>query len=127
MKLSEVKGEKALDMLADLIEPVMEIIDDKEISEILKSRDKKKSESTKIILSKAVAKAIKNHKDAVIRILATLDDVPVEKYECTIMSLPKKLLDILNDPAIFELFTLQGQETPTSSGSVTANIMESGN
>lgn len=125
MKLSEVKGEKALDMFADLIEPVTEIIDDKEISEILKRRDK--NAGIKATLGKAASKAIKNHKKAVIRILATLDDVPVEKYECTIMSLPKKLLDILNDPAIFELFTLQSQETPIPSGSATANIVESEN
>ena len=126
MKLSEVKGEKALDMFADLIEPVTEILDDKEIAKIWKSR-RKDGAGTKAILGRAVSAAIKNHKQAVIQILATLDDVPVEQYECNIMSLPKKMLDILNDPAIFELFTLQGQETQTTSGSAMVNTTESGN
>lgn len=117
MKLSEVKGEKALDMLADLIEPIMEIIEDKEVSKILKSRhnkdkdEKDKAESTKIILGRAVSAAIKNHKKAVIAILATLDDIPVDQYECNLLSLPKKMMDIINDPAIFDLFTSQSQET----------------
>lgn len=112
MKLSEVKGEKALDMLADLIEPIMEIIEDKEVSKILKSRhNKDKAESTKIILGRAVSAAIKNHKKAVITILATLDDIPVDQYECNLLSLPKKMMDIINDPAIFDLFTSQSQET----------------
>ena len=112
MKLSEVKGEKALDMLADLIEPIMEIIEDKEVSKILESRhDKDKADSTKIILGRAVSAAIKNHKKAVITILATLDDIPVDQYECNLLSLPKKMMDIINDPAIFDLFTSQSQET----------------
>lgn len=112
MKLSEVKGEKALDMLADLIEPIMEIIEDKEVSKILKSRhNKDKVDSTKIILGRAVSAAIKNHKKAVITILATLDDIPVDQYECNLLSLPKKMMDIINDPAIFDLFTSQSQET----------------
>lgn len=112
MKLSEVKGEKALDMLADLIEPIMEIIEDKEVSKILKSRHSKdKADSTKIILGRAVSAAIKNHKKAVITILATLDDIPVDQYECNLLSLPKKMMDIINDPAIFDLFTSQSQET----------------
>lgn len=112
MKLSEVKGEKALDMLADLIEPIMEIIEDKEVSKILKSRHSKdKADSTKIILGRAVSVAIKNHKKAVITILATLDDIPVDQYECNLLSLPKKMMDIINDPAIFDLFTSQSQET----------------
>lgn len=112
MKLSEVKGEKALDMLAGLIEPIMEIIEDKEVSKILKSRhDKDKADSTKIILGRAVSAAIKNHKKAVITILATLDDIPVDQYECNLLSLPKKMMDIINDPAIFDLFTSQSQET----------------
>lgn len=118
MKLSEVKGEKALDMFADLLEPIAEIIDDKEVTKLWKNR---KGMSTKQVLAKTVAAAIKTHKSAVITILATLDGVPVEEYECNILSLPKKALDILNDPAIFELFTLQGRETSTPSGSVTGN------
>ena len=114
MKLSEVKGEQALDMFADLIEPVADIAKDKDFSKILKSGNK----------PAAIKIAIKNHKPAVMSIMATLEGKTVEEYvkECNIFSLPKKILEIINDPAIFELFTSQGQETPTPSGSVTANI-----
>ena len=37
MKLSEIKGERALEVLADLIEPVAEILGDKEIVAVLQS------------------------------------------------------------------------------------------
>lgn len=117
MKLSDVKGEKALDMLADLIEPVAEIASDKDVVRRLRAGKK----------AKAVSTAIKNHKKAVMQVLAVLDGVPVDEYECNILSLPKKLLDIVNDPAIFELFTSQSQETQTPSGSATANITEEKN
>lgn len=111
MKLSEIKGEQALDMLADLIEPVGEIAGDKEVAGFIRKGKR----------AKAISVAIKKHTKAVISIMATLDGVPVKDYECNILSLPKKILDIVNDPAVLELFTPQGQETQTPSGSVTAN------
>lgn len=117
MKLSEVKGEKALDMFADLIEPVSEIIADKEVAGELRKGKK----------AKAISIAIKKHKQAVMLMLATLDGKPVEEYECNILSLPKKMLDIINDPAIFELFTSQGQEKQTTSGSAMESTTASEN
>lgn len=116
MKLSEIKGEKALDAVADLIEPVAEIMCDKEISDIRKQKDGGKV--------KAISLAIKKHKSAVMSILATLNDQTVEEYakECNVLSLPKQLLDIINDPAMFDLFSSQNQETSTPSGSAMENI-----
>ena len=101
MRLSEVKGERALDVLADIIEPISEIIADKEVSKTLRSGKK----------SKAVSLAIKNHKKAVIEVLAALDGKDVNEYECNLLSLPKQVLDIVNDPAVIELFTSQTPKT----------------
>ena len=114
MKLSEYQGEAALDILADLIEPVGEIMTDKEIGEVFKKNR-----------LKAIALAIKNHKKAVIQIMATMDGVPVEEYKCNVLTLPVKILEILNDPALVQLFTYQGQTGGAkSSGSVSENIGE---
>ena len=114
MKLSEIKGEKALDTIAELIEPVAEIICD---AEIAKTR---KQEGGRV---KAISIAIKNHKSAVMSILAALNGQTVEEYakECNVLSLPKQLLDIINDPVMFDLFTSQNQETLTPSGSAMEN------
>lgn len=101
MRLSEVKGERALDVLADIIEPISEIIADKEVAKTLRSGKK----------SKAVSLAIKNHKKAVIEVLAALDGKSVNEYECNLLSLPKQVLDIVNDPAVIELFTSQTPKT----------------
>ena len=117
MRLSEVKGEKALDVLAEIIEPISEIMADKEVTKVLRKGQR----------SKAISVALRNHKKAVIKVLAALDGKEVEDYECNILSLPKQILDIVNDPAVLELFTSQTQQTSTPSGSATANIVESEN
>ena len=114
MKLSEYQGEAALDILADLIEPVGEIMSDKEIGEVFKKNR-----------FKAVGLAIKNHKRAVMQILATMDGVSVDEYKCNVFTLPVKILEILNDPELVQLFTYQGQTgDANSSGSASVNIEE---
>lgn len=112
MKLSEYQGEAALDLLADMIEPAGEIMSDKEIGEVFKENR-----------FKAIGLAIKNHKKAVMQILAVLDGVPVEEYKCNVFSLPVKILELLNDPELVQLFTYQGQTgDANSSGSASENI-----
>ena len=114
MKLSEYQGEAALDILAELIEPAGEIMSDKEIGEVFKKNR-----------FKAIGMAIKKHKKAVIQIMATMDGVPVDEYKCNVFTLPAKILELLNDPDIVQLFTYQGQTGDAkSSGSVSENTEE---
>ena len=114
MKLSEYQGEAALDLLADLIEPAGEIMSDKEIGEVFKKNR-----------FKAIGMAIRNHKKAVMQILATMDGVPVDEYKCNVFSLPVKILELLNDPEMIRLFHYQGQTgDANSSGSASENTEE---
>ena len=114
MKLSEYQGEAALDILADLIEPAGEIMSDKEIGEVFKKNR-----------FKAIGLAIRNHKKAVIQIMATMDGVPVDEYKCNVFTLPVKILELLNDSELIRLFTYQGQTgDANSSGSASENIEE---
>ena len=111
MKLSEYQGEAALDLLADLIEPAGEIMSDNEIGEVFKKNR-----------FKAIGLSIKNHKKAVMQIMATMDGVSVEEYKCNVFTLPVKILELLNDPALVQLFTSQGQTgDANSSGSASGN------
>lgn len=104
MKLSEIKGERALDVLADLIDPVAEIFGDKEIMTALQSGKAP---------AKAIKLALKNHKRAVLDMMATIDGEDPETYQPSLFVLPKRLLDLLNDPEVQQLFS--SQET-TSDG-----------
>lgn len=110
-KLLEYENEDALELLADILDPAVEIFTDKEISKAWnKSR------------VKAVSIAIKKHKKSVIEILARLEGVPVNEYKCNIFTLPTTILSILNDKELLNFFKSQGQMMDMiSSGSVTEN------
>lgn len=112
MKLSEIKGEAALDALADMIEPAAEIVSDVHFVKCI--RDNNRLKATQI--------ALKNHKKAIIAMLAALDGTKPEDCEVNILTLPKKLLELLNDPDVVSLFQSQG--TVTSSGSAMENTEE---
>ena len=101
MKISEYKNEEALDILADLIEPAGEIFSDKDFVKKIQSKKSNKMEIVKSL--------IKDHKKAIIEILAILDETPVDEYECNIFTLPIKILEILNDEELVKFFTSQGQ------------------
>lgn len=113
MKLSEIKGEKAIEVFADLLEPVGKILSDEEIRKDIQNKETK---------SLIIKKMLKKYSKEVIEMLAILDDVPVEKYEVNFLTLPMKLMELFNDEMITQLFTYQGQsETLTDSGSVMGN------
>lgn len=99
MRLSEIKNEAAIDVLIEILDPASEIIGDPEFKKAIEARTNN-MELVKLIL--------KNHKKAVIAILAALDGKKPEEYEVGILSLPVKLLEILNDPELASLFTSQG-------------------
>ena len=113
MKLSESKGEKALDVLAEIIEPAVEIMQDKKIVAAAKA-----GKTLEIVKC-----ACKDHKKAVITILAVLDDADPDTYEVGVLTLPAKILELLNDPDIQAVFTSPpNKEAKKSSGKQSGNI-----
>ena len=119
MKLSEIKGEKAIEVFADLLEPASRILSDEEVLNSIKEKE------PQVIIIK---KMLKNHSKDVIEMLAILDDVPVEEYEVNFITLPAKLVELFNDEAINELFTSQSQNLISDgSGSAMANTKEKEN
>jgi hypothetical protein len=94
-KLSEIKGEEALDVLAEIIEPAAEIFTDEAVKKAL-TEGKNKLEAVKVVL--------KNHKKAVIAVMAALEGVAVEEYQPPLLALPTMLMEVLNDPELQKLF-----------------------
>lgn len=111
MKLSDYKNEEAIDVLADLLDPISKITSDKDVERAVKA---------KLPLALIAREALKRQKRAVIEAVAVLHRSTPEEYEFTIPSLLADMLDILNDPDMVQLFTLP--DTEASSGSATANI-----
>lgn len=103
-KLSEYKDDEALDLLADLIEPIAAIAADEEFKAAMKEHKR---------LS-AVRIAVKSHKQEVKEILAAMEGVPVEEFHCNVLTVPMRLLEIINDKELFSVFTSQVQEIEQS-------------
>lgn len=104
-KLSDYKNGEALDLLADIIEPVISIMQDEKVKEAFQSDNK---------LMNTVKAIVKGHKDDVIEILARLDDTPAKDYQCTIFTLPIKVLEILNDKQLLDFFNSAVGAVPTT-------------
>ena len=114
MRLSDIKGEQALDVLADIIEPVAKILADENLKKV-------KEQNVPII--KVVPYLLKNHKRSIIEILAILDGKTYDEYvqEVSIVALPTRIIELLNDPMLVEVFQSQAQTESTSFGPAMVN------
>ena len=106
MKLSDYKNEDALDLLADLLDPVSDIMTDKGLRElVVKDGDKM-----------AIAKyVLKNKQQQVVQILARMDGKAVKDYSATITEMFAQLLDVLNDKVMLDFFASQAQNMASAS------------
>ncbi len=106
MKLSEIKGERAIEVIADLIEPIANIATDKECADLFSVKpvkDEDKKVTARKHLVKKVPLLLKLHKRDVIKIIATLDGKSVD--DMNVFSITAALIGFVQDEALIELFT----------------------
>lgn len=110
----ERTNEEQLELFADLIEPVGEIVGDKAVRDAIAAKQ----------TFAAVRYAIKNHKKALIEILARLEGQDPEKYRVPgPLGLAGKAIALVNSKEFVEVFIGQDQTTAAeSSGPATENI-----
>jgi len=112
MKISDLKGEKALEVLGDIVEPAMRIMKDKAVV----------AEAQAGNTAGLIRAMCKGHAKDVIHILAVMEEQDPATYEVGLLTLPAKLVQLLNDPEIQSLFTSPGQKKDKpNSGSPTEN------
>ncbi len=126
MKLSEIKGERTLDVIAELIDPIANIAEDEAVRNMVK-REKapKGTDPTSFLirrLKKGIPSLIKNHKTDLVSILSTINGVSVEEYtkNLGILTLTRDVWDLITDSEFLGLFT-SAQSEETSSGSAPEN------
>lgn len=111
-------NEEKLDLFADLLEPLGQILTDEAVKEAFKTKSR----------LKAISVAIKRHKRTIVEMLALIDGVPPKEYTVDIVALPLRLLEFANRPEIQELFLSQAQTNAVSvSGSATENTGDGAN
>lgn len=118
-KLSDYKGEEAIELWADLLDPFVAIVGDKKIAGIIRSK-KPPLEIAKEVL--------KSYKKEATQILLTIDDTPLDGFNIIV-----RLVDVINEFAtnktMMSFFGSQaeGKEQKKPSGLPTENTEESPN
>lgn len=82
-KLSDYKDEAAIELWADLLEPVSKILTDKEMQEVLRSK------KAPIVTAKEI---LKKHQKEASEILLRIDDTPL-----TGLNIVTRLISVLSD------------------------------
>ena len=98
MKLSDVKGDRCLDVVADIIGPICSIAEDKDAVELFKPKKAPKGMTANQYFAKrmkaGVPKLLKHHKDDVVEILSVIQGVKPDEY-LEGLTLPKLITDVL--------------------------------
>lgn len=105
MKLSDVKGDRTLDVIADLIEPISNIAQDKDVSEMFKRQAVPEGMEAREFFAARMCKGmpvlLKGHKDDIIAILATIEGMSPDEYAASLnlAKIIKDFMELVTDEA----------------------------
>ena len=128
MRLSDIKGDRVFDVIADIIDPIANIASDETASALFKCEKLPEGMTAKSFLLKRARKAVpallKGHKSDIITVLSTIEGVSADDYRAslTLAKLMKDTAELMTDEAFGELFI--SAQSGTSSGSAQENIEE---
>lgn len=98
MKLSDIKGDRVLDVIADIINPIAHIAQDKDVAAMFKREAVPEGMEARDFFAKRMCKGLpallKGHKEDVIAILAAIEGVTPEEYTNT-LNLAKLFTDTM--------------------------------
>ena len=129
MRLSDIKGDRVFDVIADIIDPIANIASDETASALFKREKLPEGTTVKSFLleraRKAVPALLRGHKSDIITVLATIEGVSSDDYRSslTLAKLMQDTAELLTDEAFGELFI--SAQSGTSSGSAQENTVES--
>lgn len=112
MKLSDIKGERTLDVIAELMDPVSAIVADSAFKDLMKKKVVPKgmdaTDFFKQRLFKALSSLLKTHKKEIITILSTLKGVTYDEYadSLTMASLFADVLELISDEEFLSFLSL---------------------
>ena len=127
MKLSEIKGERVFDVIAEIIAPICRIAQSDAAKELTEKKripeGKTPTQAAAERLSKCVPVLLREHKQDMIRILAAMEGISYTEYvdRLNIATLLFDVKELIEDEALIELFT--SAQSENSSGSVQANML----
>lgn len=126
MRLSDIKGDRVLDVIADIIDPIANIASDETASALFKREKLPEGMTAKAFLleraRKAVPALLKGHKSDIITVLATIEGISAYDYRAslTLAKLMQDTAELLTDEAFGELFI--SAQSENNSGSAQESI-----
>lgn len=131
MKLSDIKGDRVIDVVADLIEPVSNIALDESVTLFKREKPPEGMTAKDFAIQKLRSGApvlLKSHKADVVAILAAIKGVSVEEYTAglNMATLLQDFVELLTDSEFLDLFTSAaqtGQPSGSASETTTAHIV----
>lgn len=125
MKLSDVKGARTLEVIAEVIDPVANIAEDEAAAALFRREKLPEGMTAKKFLLQRVRKflpvLLKKHKADLIAIMAAIEGTDKRDYEdsLSLIKLTRDVTDLLTDEAFGELFI--SAQSGTLSGSAREN------
>lgn len=98
MKLSDIKGDRVLDVIADIIDPIANMVQDKDVAAMFKREAVPEGMDARDFFAKRMRKGLpvllKGHKADIIAIMAAIDGVTPEQYAES-LDFPKLFTDVV--------------------------------
>lgn len=128
MKLSQIKGERTIDVIADCIDPIVNIANDTRCSKLLKREKLPEGETPEhFVLERIRANLpdlLRYHKADIIAIFSAIEGVSKEEYtaDLDVAKLLANCMELMSDEVLVSLFTSAQTKTDAhSSGSASVN------
>lgn len=120
MKLSSIKGDRVLDVIADIIDPIANMVQDKDVAAMFKREAVPEGMEARDFFAKRMRKGLpvllKSHKADIIAVMAAIDGVTPGQYAES-LDFPKLFTDVMElvtDDALLDF--LSSSETGKGAG-----------
>lgn len=124
MKLSDIKGDRVLDVIADIIDPIANVAQDKDVAAMFEREAVPDGMGARDFFAQRMRKGLpvllKGHKADIIAIMAAIEGVTPEQYVAS-LDFPKLFTDVMElvtDDALLDFLssseTGKGADVPGS-------------
>lgn len=130
MRLSDIKGTRSIDVVADIIGPVANIAGDKETADFFKRVKVEPDMDARLLAVERTKKylppLLKRHKHDICEIMAAIEGTPIKEYEATLtlQKLWRDLVELFSDSAFQMLFFSNAPSGNTQSAGGSETIAE---
>lgn len=116
MKLSDIKGDRVLDVIADIIDPIANMVQDKDVAAMFERKAVPEGMNARDFFAERMRKGLpillKGHKADIIAIMAAIEGVTPEQYAAS-LDFPKLFTDVMElvtDDAFLDFLSSSGTE-----------------